>query len=281
MWRRPKTNFNWRPYAPRFVTGLLGILMAVDAAHTAWSLHAISQKQAPLQPVTIPTRDPGFDASLVVQAHLFGEPVAAAPAVDASNAPETQLALSLSGVIATNDPNKGYAILGAADKPAHLYRIGASLQDVATSGRLHQVFVDRVVLELDGRLQTLRLPHAGLPVGIAPGQSEVAATSEAHASMAAPDQGLGVITPAEGVFANLNVEQHNVDGQAAGLLMHPAKRFQREYGLKDSDVLTAVNGVEITGTDDLASTLKTSAKSLSLTVLRDGIPHTVKLPASY
>jgi general secretion pathway protein C len=280
MWRRPKTNFNWRPYAPRFVTGLLGILMAVDAAHTAWSLHVISQKQTPLQPLTIPKRDPAFDANLVVQAHVFGEPVVAAP-VDAANAPETQLALSLSGVIATKDPNKGYAILGAADKPSHLYRIGASLQDVAASGRLHQVFVDRVVLDLDGRLQTLRLPHGGLPVGITPGHTAVVATSEAQGSTAGPEQGLGVISPAEGVFANLNVEQHNVDGRAAGLLMHPAKRFQREYGLKDSDVLTAVNGVEITGTDDLASTLETSAKSLSLTVLRDGIPHTVKLPATY
>ncbi len=280
MWRRPKTNSNWRPHAPRVVTGLLGILMAADAAHTAWSLHVIFQKQIPLQPLTIPKRDPAFDANLVAQAHLFGEPVVVAPPVDPANAPETQLALSLSGVIASKDPNKGYAILGAADKPAHLYRIGASLQDVV-GGRLHQVFVDRVVLELDGRLQTLRLPHGGLPVGITPGQTAVAATSQAQGSTAGPDQGLGVITPAEGVFGNLNVEQHNVDGQAAGLLMHPAKRFQREYGLKDSDVLTAVNGVEITGTDDLASTLKTGAKSLSLTVLRDGIPHTVKLPATY
>jgi general secretion pathway protein C len=281
MWRRPKTNFNWRPHAPRFVTGLLGILMAVDAAHTAWSLHVISQKQIPLRPLTIPKRDPDFDANLVAQAHLFGELVVAAPPVDAASAPETQLALSLSGVIATKDPNKGYAILGAADKPAHLYRIGASLQDVAAGGRLHQVFVDRVVLELDGRLQTLRLPHGDLPVGITPGHTAVAATSEAPASTAGPDRGLGVITPAEGVFANLNVEQHNVDGQAAGVLMHPGKRFQREYGLKDSDVLTAVNGVEITDTDDLASTLETGAKSLSLTVLRDGIPHTVRLPATY
>jgi general secretion pathway protein C len=285
MWRRPKTDFNWRPasswrpYAPRLVTGLLGILIAVDAAQTAWSLHVISQTQIPLQPLTIPKRDPAFDASLVVQAHLFGEPLVAAP-LDAANAPETQLALSLSGVIATKDPNKGYAILGAADKPAHLYRIGASLQDVVPTGRLHQVFVDRVVLELGGHLQTVRLPHQGLS-GITPGQTNVAETATAQSATAAADQSPDVITPAQGVFANLNVEQNNVDGQAAGLLMHPGKRFQREYGLKDSDVLTAVNGVEVTGTDDLARTLKTSAKALSLTVLRDGIPHTVKLPTTY
>jgi len=86
-----------------------------------------------------------------------------------------------------------------------------------------------------------------------------------------------VITPAEGFFASLNLQQANL-GESAGLVMHPAKRFQRQYGLRDSDILTAVDGVEITDSETLANTLRTNAKSLSLTLVRDGVPRTIKLP---
>ena len=278
MWRRWKTTFDWRPHAPRLVTMALAFLMALDAAHTVWALHGIALAQVPLRPLVIQPPRSAFDTPLIVQAHLFGEPVVAVAQVDPANAPETQLDLTLSGVLATDNPNAGYAILGAADKPTHMYRIGASLQDV--SGRLRQVFVDRVVLEMDGKLQTLRLPHRGLP-GSLPGQSTVAAASVADSAAPAGDQSPDVGTPAQGWFANLNVEQNNVNGQAAGMVMHPGKRFQREYGFKDSDILTAVNGVEITDADALAGTLKTDAKSLSLTFVRDGVPRTVKLPVSY
>jgi general secretion pathway protein C len=278
MWRRWKTTFDWRPHAPRLVTMALVFLMALDAAHTVWALHGIALAQVPLRPLVIQPPRSAFDTPLIVQAHLFGEPVVAVAQVDPANAPETQLDLTLSGVLATDNPNAGYAILGAADKPTHMYRIGASLQDV--SGRLRQVFVDRVVLEMDGKLQTLRLPHRGLP-GSPPGQSAVAAASVADSAAPAGDQSPDVGTPAQGWFANLNVEQNNVNGQVAGMVMHPGKRFQREYGFKDSDILTAVNGVEITDADTLAGTLKTDAKSLSLTFVRDGVPRTVKLPVSY
>jgi general secretion pathway protein C len=198
--------------------------------------------------------------------------------MDPANAPETQLDLTLTGLVATADPKTGFAILRAADKPAHFYRAGANLDDVTTGGRLRRVFVDRVVLEVDGKLQTLRLPRQGL--GITTAQTHVA-DSAADSAAVPTDPGPDVITPAEGVFANLNVEPNTVDGRAAGMVMHPGKRFQRDYGLKDADVLTAVNGVEITDADTLASTLRTNAKSLSVTIVRDGTSRTVRLPASY
>jgi len=172
------------------------------------------------------------------------------------------------------EPKTGFAILRAADKPAHFYRAGANLDGVTTGGRLHRVFVDRVVLELDGKLQTLRLPRQGLDI-------TTAQTHVADSASAPTDPGPDVITPAEGVFDNLNVEPNTVDGHASGMVMHPGKRFQRDYGLKDADVLTAVNGVEISDADTLASTFRTNAKSLSVTVVRDGTPRTIRLPASY
>lgn len=278
MWRRWQMKFNWRRRAPLIASLLLAGLTAADVAHIVWDLRTLARAQA-LPPIVVePVRNAAIDPEQILQAHLFGESKTAVAAVDPAHAPETQLALTLHGVLATDDPHSGYAILGAVDKPTHMYRIGATLEDVP-EGRLQEVFVDRVVLDLNGKLETLRLPHQNL-FGGEPRQTagEETAVAENSAS-ATPDKSPDVITPAQGWFANLNIEQTNVE--SGGLLMHPGKRFQREYGFKDSDVLTAVDGVEITDADTLASTLKTNAKSLSLTFVRDGVPHTVKLPVSY
>jgi type II secretory pathway component PulC len=136
-----------------------------------------------------------------------------------------------------------------------------------------------VVLELDGKLQTLRLPRQTL--GTTAAQTNVADSAAAPGGTPAAAPSPDEFTPAEGVFANLNVEPNPAAGQTTGMVMHPAKRLQREYGLKDSDVLTAVDGVEITDADVLASTLRTNAKSLSVTFVRDGTPQTIRLPSGY
>jgi len=282
MWRRMEMKFNgrladkfaWRRYAPRVATVALAGLMALDVTHTVRELRAASGVPQLSQPVAVPKPEPQLDARQIVDAHLFGQSAVAVVAADPEHAPDTDLPLTLSGTIATADPFGGFAILGAADKPSHMYRTGAALDDVS-GGRLQQVFIDRIVLDLNGQLQTLRLPRKGLFVGetSTKGETSVAQSELPPTRVADPD----VITPAEGWFAQLNIEQTH-SGETNGLVMHPAKRFQREYGLKDSDILTAVDGVEITDPQTLADTLRTNAKSLSLTFVRDGVPRTVNLP---
>ncbi len=62
------------------------------------------------------------------------------------------------------------------------------------------------------------------------------------------------------------------------MVLHPPKRYLRQYGLRDGDTLTAVNGVTLTDPDDLANALKGAGKSLSLTFVRDGVQLTKTLP---
>jgi type II secretory pathway component PulC len=262
----------WRPYAPLAASAVLTCLLAWDLSHTVWALHDISGVRPPAAPAAAPTRPPEVDVRQIVNGHLFGETVVAIAAVDPEHAPDTKLPLALKGVVATTDPHGGYAILGPAEGPTHLYRTGATLEEV-DGGRLQEVYVDRVVLELDGNPQILRLPRRSLFAGQGSGGDTSVAQTE---SRPAQEQDPDVITPAEGFFASLNVEQTNV-GESAALVMHPAKRFQRQYGLRDSDVLTAVDGVDISDAQTLAGTLRTNAKSLSLTFVRDGIPRTVRL----
>jgi general secretion pathway protein C len=270
MWRRLEKNFKWHRYAPPAASLAIAGLLAFDVSHTVWALHAASRAQAPSQPLALPTPQPPPDVHRILDAHLFGETPAPVVKVDPEHAPDTDLALTLTGVVASRHPERGYAILGATGAPTHLYRTGGPV-DEAGGGRLLQVFADRVVIDINGKLETLRLPKQNL-FGPAGGATEVARIEPPPKHVDDPD----VITAAEGWFSQLNLEQTNVG--PTGLVMHPAKRFQRQYGLRDSDILTAVDGVEITDTQTLADTLRTTAKSLSLTFVRDGVPRTVNLP---
>jgi type II secretion system protein C len=223
-----------------------------------------------------------FDVQQIVAAHLFGAPAKHIPTgADADTAPDTQLALALSGIMATKDPQTGYAILGEQGKATHFYRVGAPLE-VARGGRLFRVFTDRVVLDFDGRLETLRLPHYRLP-DASPPSVRVAAAASAEPDSApvqdSPPAGAlaAEVTPAQSTFSLLDAERRNVDGHMDGMVLHPSKRYQRQYGLRDGDTLTAVNGVTLTDPDALANALKDAGKALSLTFVRDGVQQTKSL----
>ena len=79
---------------------------------------------------------------------------------------------------------------------------------------------------------------------------------------------------AQGFFNFLGAEQSHVDGRLAGLIVHPPKFVQRKYGLQDGDLLTAINGVEISDPDVLAELLRTAGGSLSVTLSRGGAQQT-------
>jgi general secretion pathway protein C len=271
MWQRLEAVLDWRRRAPRWTAILLVGLIVADGAHFVVVLRPTVPVQIPDAPRVSQPQSAGFDAQPVVQAHLFGIKARVAGA-GAENAPETQLALALRGIIATKDPGDGYAILGEQGKATRLYRPGAALAS-APGARLYRVFADRVVLDFDGRLETLRLPHEKTPA-LAPADPSTAAES------ASAEQPKPPPTPAETLFGNLAAERNNVDGRLAGMILHPAKRLQRQYGFHDGDTLTAVNGVEITDPDVLADVLRTSGKSLSLTFTRNGEQRTMNLPVN-
>jgi general secretion pathway protein C len=277
MWQREQLIAGWLQRAPRWTAVLLCGLIVADLAHSAWVLRPAS-KAGSAEPTLLqrPQVSP-FNAQHVAAAHLFG--ASAASDAVAANAPEARLAFALSGIIATNDPNEGYAILGEQGKAAHLYRVGAPVEN--TRARLFRVFVDRVVLDFDGRLETLMLPRSLLP-----GMSHKRVVMEAMAAAAEAPATAATVTvdprqrsPAQSVFGSMYAEPNSVNGQMVGLVMHPAKRLQRQYGFRDGDMLTAVNGVEINDPDILQNVLTgSSGKSLSLTFTRDGVQQTKTLP---
>jgi general secretion pathway protein C len=272
MGTRARLLLELRQRGPQVAALLIAALIVVDGADSGWALRSYSNAPADdrVGPVLTQARRAGPDVQQITAAHLFGAaPVERSPGSD--NAPDTRLALTLTGIIALKDPDKGYAILAEEGKPAHLYATGAVV--AGTSARVQQVFSDRVVLERQGELETLRLPRSTLVGLVSSGRTDTADASRPDDPAAAfYDQNHP--SPAQGFFNYLGAEQSHVDGKLAGLIVHPPKAFQRKYGLQDGDLLTAINGVQISDPDALADLLRTAGGSLSVTLTRDGAQQT-------
>jgi general secretion pathway protein C len=281
MGTRARLLLELRQRGPQVAALLIAVVVVVDGADSGWALRSYSAAPAaePAHSTVTQAHRNGPDVQRIAAAHLFGAaPVERLPG--SNNAPDTGPALTLSGIIALKDPDKGYAILAEEGKPAHLYATGAAV--AGTTARLQKVFSDRVVLERQGELETLRLPRGAL-VGLVTSGSVTAGNLAAPADDASsrPDDPRAAAlydknhpSVAQGFFNFLGAEQSHVDGRLAGLIVHPPKFVQRKYGLEDGDLLTAINGVEISDPDVLAELLRTAGGSLSVTLSRGGAQQT-------
>jgi general secretion pathway protein C len=281
MGTRARLLLELRQRGPQVAALLIAALIVVDGADSGGALRSYSNTPAddPVPPVVAQAHRAGPDVQQITAAHLFGAPpVERSPGGD--NGPDTRLALTLSGIIALKDPDKGYAILAEEGKPAHLYATGAVV--AGTSARVQQVFSDRVVLDREGELEILRLPRSTLADLVSGGRvaAENLATDTADTASRPADPAAAEFydrnhpSAAQGFFNYLGAEQSNVDGKLAGLIVHPPKAVQRKYGLQDGDLLTAINGVQISDPDALADLLRTAGGSLSVTLTRDGAQQT-------
>jgi len=263
--------------APRWIALLLGALIIVDAADFFLVLAAETRSVAASHGVA-PDSANGQTTRLgprqIAAAHLFGINPAAARGEGRST--ETELHLALSGVIATADPNDGYAILGESGQTTRLYRTGSALANT-DSATLYQVFTDHVVLDFGGRQETLSLPRqvlnrsATVRLAALPRPAAEAAVALPISMRDEPP------SAAEGWFSYLNAERYTADGRM-GLRLHPAKHLQRRYGLRDGDTLMAVNGVPVADEDAVEKLLHAGGKTIALTVTRDGVEEELKFP---
>ena len=268
----------WPAPAPRWTVLLLGVLIVADAGHIALRLHAESRITGDPR---IGTPRPGTstlarrDAQRIVRSHLFGvDPAAARPG--ATGATQTALHLALSGIIATSDPNDGYAMLGEQGQATRLYRTGAALAN-ADSARLYEVFADHVVLDFGGRRETLSLPRQHLNTSSGLRVVRFDAPTDTDAILLPNSAREEPPSAAEGWFSNLYAERYTTNGKT-GLRLHPAMRFQRRYGLREGDSLTAVDGVPVGDADAIDNVLRSGGKTVALTLTRNGVEETVTFP---
>ena len=96
----------------------------------------------------------GFDAQSVVSAHLFGVAAGRFRSRPEQHARSPAANLVLAGTIATQDPKRGVAIISDGG-PSKVYSVG----DNVGGASLHSVYLDHVILDRGGALETLLLPR--------------------------------------------------------------------------------------------------------------------------
>src|SRR5579863_1828073 len=265
---------------PRLVSMVLAVLIAVELARIVISLLSggpVKSPQPVLSNVAPRSQHAGIDVPAVVSAHLFGVAAVDPGAQDPANAPQSTANLVLAGTIATQDPKRGVAIIseGGASK---VYAVG----DRIGGASLHSVYLDRVILDRSGALETLMLPRLlgpgmrGAPVvRRTGGDPRTAAAVDNIRRMVQKDPGL-----LDQVMRTVP-SYDNAAGKLRGFRAYPGQNRQifSSLGLKPGDLVTAINGTPLDDpqrSQEVFNTIQTS-DHVTVTVERGGQKQEISL----
>ena len=230
-------------YVPPGITALLVIAIAYQLSTLTWTVVPGSAPAAPTPRTAAEDAGaPASDFGALKDSNLFGvEAEQAAPTpVAVIDAPETTLSLLLKGIVARSTDTNGSATISSNSGADKKYEVGNTI-DGADGATLHSVYADRVLIDRNGRLETLRFPK------------ELSASSVPMARPAplpqAQPQNTGTLR--EAIVANasrigdvMRVAPHVQEGQVVGFRLTPGRdraAFEA-LGLQSGDVVTDING---------------------------------------
>ncbi|WP_421273798.1 GspC family type II secretion system variant ExeC [Aeromonas veronii] len=237
------------------------IMLAQQSAALTWRLLTLANPQTsqPWQPSAVAVNgqsNPRLELGEVSRLALFGKaiPKAQAKAAVAANAPRTQLNAQLNGVLASSDPAKSIAII-AMSGIQNSYGIGDMID--GTQARIRQVYPDRVIIERDGRDETLMLD--GEEYGKPLPQTNAAPLGSLRSELMADP---GKITD------YLNISPVQVDGRMTGYRLNPGSNpeFFNQSGLQANDLAISINGLDLRDNMQAMQAMQQMAGATEMTV---------------
>lgn len=255
---------------PLFAVYALVVLIGWNAAQLVAALAGGPPPEIATAPAAPPPVRNTIDVPSILRANLFGQ----SPAASANGeAPRTSMQLVLTGVVPSSDEKMGLAMIGPTATAIELKKVGDSLPGGA---KLHAVHIDRVLLDRGGgTIEALPLPELATVSFAAPPPRPQGATVAVQRVEQAIRNNPSVIaqvmhrTP---VFA---------DGRLRGLRVSAgpnAAAFAR-LGLRNNDLVTAINGVELNDearSADIFESLSGAAEA-RVTVERNGVSQDLVL----
>ncbi|WP_158771900.1 type II secretion system protein GspC [Paraglaciecola sp. L1A13] len=272
----------------RVVVALLVIFLLAYLAELTWrlmpqsELAAIETPTMRANPITGETNN-ALDLNALKRLNLFGD-FQAGPAVEqtVTDAPETRLNLTLTGVVTSSVKEQGAAIIENKGSQ-ETYGLGDKI--IGTNATLREVFRDRVIIRNGVVNETLMLD--GIDYDEANNKrSTPASRRKTPVSAPAPVQ-RDVVTLSDDVIdatrmlqqqpANftefISVAPHNQNGELQGYRVSPGKKPElfQAAGLKNGDVITDINGLNLTDPQQAVEAMGElrQAQSLQITVSRD------------
>jgi general secretion pathway protein C len=230
---------------PKLVSAVLAALILLEVGRVAFSVLGtpVKSPQPVLNAAAHPQR-PALDLQSVVSAHLFGNAAATGVGEDPANAPQSSANLVLAGTIATQDPKHGVAIVSDGGGPSKVYSVG----DRIGGASLHSVYLDHVILDRNGALETLQLPRQLLVS--ARGPAPVMRQSADTRTVAAVDNIRHLVQQDPSILDQVMrtvASYDNAAGKLRGFRAYPGRNRQifTKLGLKSGDLVTAVNGTAL------------------------------------
>jgi general secretion pathway protein C len=267
--------------APKLVAWVLACLIVLELGALAYAL-VLSPVRSPqpLGPGNAASPRPGVNVQAIVGAHLFGVPTVDPGSQDPNSAPPSSANLLLTGTIATDNPKHGVAIVSDGGGPSKVYSVG----DRLAGASLHSVYLDHVILDRNGALETVTLPRL-LPArtgasGPAPmrrpaGDPRAAAAVENIRRMVQQDPAI-----LDQVMRTVP-SYDSAAGKLRGFRAFPGKNRQifSKLGLKSGDLVTAINGTQLDDpqrSQEVLNTMQT-ADHVTVTVERGGQKQDITL----
>lgn len=286
--------------AARWVTGFLTVALLYLLAQITWKLIPSEQQGYHWSPSAISeqgSQPQQLDISSLLAMNLFGtvEQQAAEPVFQpVQKAPKTKLKLSLTGAVASDDPQRGAAIIESSGKQA-TYGVGDKID--GTAATVEEIYQDRVLLNHRGHNETLMLdgaefdrspPHAAAKtprqnsrLGLNSKRVDKRNDTQVRDKLSVYRKELAE-NPAQ-LAANLTdfikISPFKPQGELRGFRVNPGKQPElfRDMGLKANDLAVALNGMDLTdmSTAMQAANQLSELDEVALTVERNGQLHEI------
>jgi general secretion pathway protein C len=267
--------------APRLVSLLFAALILLLVLQIGYSFISKPLKSPqPIVATSVPRpQRTGVDIQTVVSAHLFGVAVADPSTQDPANAPQSSANLLLAGTIATQDPKRGVAIISDAGSASKVYSVGERIGGAS----LHSVYLDHVILDRGGALETLLLPRQ-LPPSAGRAVSALRRPGADPRTAAAVDNIRRMVQQDPSILDQVMrtvASYDNAAGKLRGFRAYPGRNraIFGKLGLKSGDLVTAINGTPLDDpqrSQDVFNTIQTS-DHVTVTIERGGQKQDITL----
>ena len=240
-------------------------------ADLTWKLWPLEKTSSHWQPQRMPSEDhETIDLQSLLAVSMFGvskEIETELVQSDSGTAPQTTLPIKLTGVVvASENQEKSLAIIDASGRQ-NTYIIGDMIQ--GTSASLHQVKIDRVILSLQGRYETLMLEGAQYRQ-----QEAGTATQGASVNKRLQKKRQELLSNPRSIVDFISISPVKKKGKLLGYRINPKRDRQLflDAGFRPNDLAKSINGYDLTdraASIELMGQLRT-LKQISVVVERDG-----------
>lgn len=216
----------------------------------------------------------GADLGVLQSYSLFGDyqaPSSTIKKAEVKSLPKTRLSLTLNGVVVAQPSSQSLAVITHGSEQNN-YGIGEFID--GTKAQLVEVLSDRVVIENQGRKETLFIVGDGK-------RSQSPARVRANTPPDDEDDSLDLSAIKEKItndpstlFQYVRLSQVKKDGAIAGYRLTPGKSpsLFDDLGLERGDVAVRVNGIDLTDPQAMTQVqeMMKSVSEVNLTIERNG-----------